>query len=60
MKGEMGGRVKMLTNTQLNDVNLAPALNTKVIPVAAYPMNVCKFTGGKLKELYQVIKRELR
>ena len=53
-------RVKMLTNTELNDVNLVRAINTKVIPVAAYPMNVCKFTGGELKELDQVIKRELR
>ena len=53
-------RVKMLTNTELNDVNLVRAINTKVIPVAAYPMNVCKFTGEELKELDQVIKRELR
>ncbi len=32
----------------------------KVIPVAAYAMNVCKFNMGELKELDQVIKRELR
>ena len=32
----------------------------KVIPVAAYPINVCKFTSGELNELAQVIKRELR
>ena len=50
----------MLTNTELNDVNLVRAINTKVIPVAAYPMNVYKFTGRELKELDQVIKRELR
>ena len=50
----------MLTNTELNDVNLVRAINTKVIPVAACPVNVCKFTAGELKELDQVIKRELR
>ena len=50
----------MLTNTKLNDVNLMCAINAKVIPVAAYPMNVCKFTSGELNELDQVIKRELR
>ena len=50
----------MLTNTKLNDLNLVHAINTKVMPVAAYPMNACKFNGGKLKELDQVIKRELR
>ena len=50
----------MLTKTELNDVNLAYAIKTKVIPVAAYPMNVCKFTGRGLNELDQVIKCELR
>ena len=44
----------------MNDVNLVHAINTKVIPVAAYPTNVCKFNGGELKELDQVIKHELR
>ena len=39
-------RVQMLTNTKLNNVNLMCAINAKVIPVAAYPMNVCKFTNG--------------
>ena len=58
VKGKVSKRVKMLTNTELNDVNLVRAINTKVIPVAAYPMNVCKFTGGELKELDQVIKQE--
>ena len=60
VKGKVSKRVKMLTNTELNDVNLLRAINTKVIPVAAYPMIICKFTGGELKELDQVIKRELR
>ena len=58
VKGEVNKRVKM--NANLNDVNLVRAINTKVIPVAAYLMNVWKFTGGELKELDQVMKRELR
>ena len=49
-----------MTNTELNDVNLVHAINTKVIPVTAYPLNVCKFNGGELKELDQVIKCESR
>ena len=57
VKGEVNKRVKM--NADLNDVNLVRAINTKVIPVAAYLMNVWKFTGGELKELDQVMKREL-
>ena len=58
VKGEVNKRVKM--NADLNDVNLVRAINTKVIPVAAYLMNVWKFAGGELKELDQVMKRELR
>ena len=34
-------RVRMLINTELNDINLVHAINAKVIPVAAYLMNVC-------------------
>ena len=60
VKDEVNKRVKMLTNTELNDVNLVHAINTKVIPVAAYSMNICKFTDGELKELDQVIKRDPR
>ena len=59
VKSEVNKRLKMLTNAELNDVNLVRAINTKVMPVAPYPMNACKFTGGELKELFQVIKREL-
>ena len=50
----------MLNTTELNYASLVRAINTKVIPVAAYSMNVSKFTDGELKELYQVVKRELR
>ena len=50
----------MLINTELNDINLVRAINEKVIPVAAYPMNLCKFRNGELKELDQVIKRGMR
>ena len=60
VQDEVNKRVKILTSTELNNVNLVRAINTKLIPVAAYPMNVCKFTDGELKELDQVIKRELR
>ena len=60
VKAEVSKRVQLITNTELNDVNLIRAINMKVIPVAAYAMNVCKFNMGELKELDQVIKRELR
>ena len=50
----------MLANTELNDANLTKAKNMKIIPVAAYAMNICRFNVSKLKELDQTIKRELR
>ena len=60
VKHEVTTRVRMLINTELNDINLVRAINAKVIPVAAYPMNVCKVSNGELKELDQVIKWEMR
>jgi len=35
VKDEVAKRAKMLINTEVNDVNLVRAINTKVIPVAA-------------------------
>ena len=60
MKEEISGRMNIITRTELNDKNLVKAINTKVIPVAAYPMNVCEFTLSELIELDQVAKRDLR
>ena len=60
VKGEVLKRIKIIINTELNDANLIKAINMKVIPVAAYAMNICKFSVGELKELDQIIKRQLR
>ena len=60
MKEEVLKRVKMIANTKLNDTNLIKVVNIKVIPGAAYAMNICRFNVGELKELDQTIKRELR
>ena len=60
VKHEVTKRVRMLINTELNDINLVCAINVKMISVAAYPMNVCKFSNGELKELDQVIKWKMR
>ena len=50
----------MIANTELNNANLIKAINMKVLPVAAYAMNICRFNFGELKELDQTIKRELQ
>ena len=60
VKEEMKKRLKLLMKSELNDENLIQAINSKVIPVAAYPMNVCKITKDELNELDQIVKRELR
>ena len=46
--------------TELNNKNLIKAINIKVIPVAAYPMIVCKFTKAALNKLDLNLKRQLR
>ena len=58
VKEEISRRMKILARTELNGKNLVKTINTKVIPVAAYPMNVCKFTQSELTELDQVTKRD--
>ena len=60
VKEEINRRMNIITKTELNDKNLVKAINMKVIPVAAYPMDVCKFTQSELTELHQAIKRDLR
>ena len=57
VKKEVSRRMDIITTTELNNKNLVKAIITKVIPVAAYPMNVCKFTQPELPESDQVIKR---
>ena len=44
VKEEIIRIINIITRTELNDKNLVKAINTKVIPVAAYRMNVYKFT----------------
>ena len=59
VKEEVPKRVKMIANTEFSGANLIKAVNMKVIPVAVYAMNICRFNVGELKELNQTIKREL-
>ena len=60
VKKEVTKRVEMLNKTELNDANLIKAINMKVVSVATYAMNICRFTVAELKALDQIIKRELR
>ena len=60
VKEELLNRMKIIINTELNNANLIKAINMKVIPVAAYALNICKFSIRELKELDQIIKKQLR
>ena len=60
VKEEVLKMMKIIINTELNDANLIKAINMKIIRVAAYVMNICKFSVGELKELDQIIKKQLR
>ena len=57
VKQEAVRRLTLLTKAELHDQNLMKAINTKVIPVAEYPMNICRFTKAELEELDQATKR---
>ena len=57
---EVYKRIKEKVEKRVNDKNLIRVINTKVIPVAACPMNVCTFTQLELVELDEIIKRELK
>ncbi len=41
-------RLNKLLNMELYDKNLIKAINTHIIPVAMYPMNVCKMSEAEL------------
>ena len=57
---EMKCRLKEILGSKLCDKFVMKAINTRVIPVSAYAMNVCMLSRGELHELNMVIKRKLR
>ena len=52
--------VEKLVHYELYDKNLITAINSKVIPIVGYTMNVIKFTKKELTELDMIVKRILR
>ena len=53
-------KVENLVQYELYDKNLMQAINTIVVPVVAYAMNIVKFTKTDLTELDMIVKRVLR
>ena len=60
VKQEMINRLKRILNSRLSDKYLIKAINTHIVPVAAYIMNLCSLSMGELKELDMIVKRMLR
>ena len=52
--------MRSLTESELYDKNLVKAMNTRVIPLGGYVMNVRRFHKNNLLEMDMVIKRELK
>ena len=60
VKNEIRKRLDQLVSLNLNDQNLVRAINCRVIPVAGYIINVCRFGKGELDELDKILKTTLR
>ena len=50
----------LIVQYELNDKNLINAINSRVIPVITYGMNIMKFTQNEIVSLEMIIKRCLR
>ena len=59
VKREMVKRMESLNHLELYDKNLVGAVNCRVIPVAGYVINICRFSKDDLVELDMVVKRKL-
>jgi hypothetical protein len=55
----MTKRLKLLTSTEVFEINLIKAINTRATLVASYVMNVCQFNKKQLDDLDKLVKREL-
>ena len=53
-------RMESIVLYELNDKNLMNAVNTRVIPVITYGMNVIKYTKDQITSLEMIIKKCLR
>jgi hypothetical protein len=60
VKAEIEKRTRLLVGQQLKEKNLMRAINSRVIPVAGYIMNVVNLTKKELDGLDKVIKGVLR
>ena len=60
VKEKVEERMENIVEYELNDRNLMNAINTRVVPVITYGMNVIKYTSKEITSLEMIIKRCLR
>ena len=60
MKAEIDKRMRALTSMELYERNLTKAINTKVVPVASYAMNVCDLNQKQIDDFNKLIKKALQ
>ena len=60
VKAEMAKRMKALASTELYERNLIKTINTRVVPVASYVMDVCEFNQKQIDDPDKLIKKALR
>ena len=60
VKKEISKRLEQLIGISLNDENLVKAINSRVVPVAGYVMNICNLGKGDIEELDKIVKTTLR
>ena len=60
VKEKVKERMQNIVTYELHDKNLINAINTRVIPVITYGMNVIKYTKEELTSLEMIIKKCLR
>ena len=41
---------------EVEDIYLIASINAKLIPMVAYPVNICNFIYGEMNKLNQIIK----
>ena len=56
----MSGQLRNLVEFKLYDKHLIKAINTRVVSVAVYIMNVCNTTEKELDDLDKMVKETLR
>ena len=60
VKKEVAKRLEQVIEVNLNDENLVKAINSRVVPVAGYVINVRNLGKGDIEELDKIVKTTLR